>query len=273
MRCTNLTLSLLTLGVCAIFAAPNAHAQVATYQFNNTLNADQPGVVALNSVNPNGLSGFQADTVLGTSRVVYRFTSNTTAPADQSGLTLNSTGLVASNTYSVEALFRFDRVNGFNRVLDTQNRQSDSGFYVANSALQDYPQAASVGAGFTANIYHDVFLTVSSNATNNVSAYLDGAPYFTVTSTDLNLDSNHVFSFFLDNVAGGGIGEYSSGAIAQLRIYNSVLSPGQIATISANPLANPTATPEPGNVALLLGMGLSGAGFCARRRKSVRKAS
>ena len=33
----------------------------------------------------------------------------------------------------------------------------------------------------------------------------------------------------------------------------------------------PAAVPEPGSVALLAGMGLSGAGFLARRRKNARQ--
>ena len=37
--------------------------------------------------------------------------------------------------------------------------------------------------------------------------------------------------------------------------------------------AAPMSTPEPGSVALLAGMGLSGAGFLARRRKNARKAA
>lgn len=250
-----------------------ANAQVATYQFNNSLNADQSGVAALNAVNPSGLNGFQTDTVLGNTRQVYRFAANTTNPSDQGGFTLSRAGLVASNTYSVETLFRFDAVNGYRRILDTLSRQSDSGFYVINSQLQDFPQSASALNGFTANTYHDVILTVSGAASNNVSAYLDGTPYFTVTSSDLNVDSSNLFSFFLDNVAGGGQGEYSNGDIALLRLYNTALTSGQATAISANPFASlASPVPEPGSVALLIGMAITGTGLLARRKRAAANA-
>src|SRR5271157_1110888 len=84
---------------------------VATYDFNNNLNAVQGGVVALTPVDPESTSGFQTNTVFGVSRTVYHFDGDST-PADQGGLQLDTTGLISSNTYSVEIVFELDQRNG-----------------------------------------------------------------------------------------------------------------------------------------------------------------
>ena len=52
-------------------------------------------------------------------------------------------------------------------------------------------------------------------------------------------------NFFLDNVTGGGQGEYSSGKIAQLRLYDGVLTDSEALALSQNPIV-----PEPASGAL-----------------------
>lgn len=113
------------------FAAP---APVATYRFEDSLAAEEPGVPALVAVDPLGLSGFVTADVFGSSRRVFRMNGNASPPAQQAGLSLNATGLIAANSYTVEMVLQFVEGNGaWRRILDVQNRSSDNGFYVSPS--------------------------------------------------------------------------------------------------------------------------------------------
>jgi hypothetical protein len=242
---------------------------VATYEFQNTLAADQSGVASLTAVNPLGTSGFQTATLYGHTRQVYHFDGNTT-PSDQGGLSLNTTGLVPTDNYSVEMVFSFSSSSGWRRILDVQNRQSDNGFYVdPNSQLDVFPV---IGAGntFTANAYHDVVLTVSNGGT--VTGYLDGSASFSTSTTVMNINNpSNLMEFFLDNVVGGGQGEWSPGNIGLVRLYDQILSASQVQTQATDPFAGPAATavPEPASLTLL-GIGALGlAGYGWRRRKAA----
>jgi Concanavalin A-like lectin/glucanases superfamily/PEP-CTERM motif len=244
----------LVLGLTA-FSAMAAPVPVAVYNFDNTLDSSVAGAPSLVKVDPNGLSGFSPDTVFGVSESVYNFVGST-ANSNQSGLTLNTTGLLSDlNVYTVEMVFKFtERQNAWRRIFDVQNRQSDNGFYVnPGNNLEVYPIGG--GSPFANGIYHDVFLTVNNGS---VSFYLDGSAQATV-STGIMADSQNIMGFFLDNVAGGGQGEYSSGSVAQIKLYDAALSATDI-----TPVAN---VPEPQTYALTLaGLGML---LVVRRRRAA----
>jgi hypothetical protein len=238
--------------VCALAQA--TPTPVAQYNFNGTLASSVAGAPALTAVDTLGESGFVTDTVSGTSKTVYNFQGANEPTNDQAGLSLNTTGLITnSSVYSVEMVFKFtERDNAWRRIFDTQERQSDNGFYVdPSNNLDVYPLAG--GAKFTNNVYHDVFLVDNSGV---VSFYLDGSAQANVTTSIMNLPADGVVNFFLDNVVAGGQGEFSSGDISLIRLYNSALD--------AVP-PPPPPIPEPGNLALMLG-GLALVGGLARRR-------
>jgi hypothetical protein len=243
---------------------------VASYGFQNTFAADQGGVPALTAVDPLGTSTFVTDTLYGQTRQVYNFTGQTT-PANQSGLTVNTTGLISPTVYSVAMVFEFDAAAGWRRIIDVQNRQSDNGFYVnPSSNLEVFPVAGGTAA-FTAGVYHDVVLTVSSGTIN---AYLDGILQFTTSSAVMNItdttdNPNNLMGFFLDNVVGGGQGEYSTGKVGLIQLYNGVLDQSQITTLAANPFG--TSVPEPSSIALM-GLGAAGLMLGVRRRTRRTKA-
>lgn len=231
--------------VSLLSAAPSHAGLVATYEFNNTLAADQAGVASLSAVDPLATSGFVNDTVFGHSRAVYAFNGLNSPVTDQGGLSLNTTGLVSTNSYSVQIVFElFDRAGAWRRILDVQNRQSDNGFYVDPSNNLDIFPVAGSSHNFSSSIYHDVVLTVASN--NTVNGYLDGTLQFTTSTPvmDINNPSN-LMNFFLDNVIGGGQGEWSRGRVALINLYNAPLTVAQADSISgSDPFA--TVVPEPG---------------------------
>ncbi len=240
----------------AALAVTSAHAAdptpVAQYQFNNTLASSVGGAPALTVTDPLASSGFGADTVLGSAQPVWNFVGAPSPVTDQAGLTLDTTGLLSSNSvYSLEMVFKFtERDGAWRRIADVSSRTTDNGFYVSPAnVLNVYPVGG--GAAFTNNVYHDVFL-VNNNGV--VTFYLDGSSQATVATDVMNIDASNRINFFLDNTQGGGQGEYSSGSIALVRLYNEALP-----TV-------PPPVPEPATYGLMA-MGLGVVGFLSRRRR------
>ncbi len=188
---------------------------------------------ALLSVDPKGANGFRDGVVFGRARRVFLFGGNATPPQEQGGLTLNFPPTVPINQYSAEMVFRFHaRVGAWRRILDVQNRVSDSGFYVdPGNTLDVYPVAGST-SNFVNNVYHHVVLTVANDGT--IRSYLDGVPQFTIKNNTQMYVANPagVMHLFLDNTSAGGIGEYSPGEIALFRLYGGVLSPGEVSALA-----------------------------------------
>ncbi len=262
---------------CALFGAmlcaktTLAQTPAASYLFNNTFAAVEAGKPALAQIDPQALSQFESDTVFGQGRTVYHF-NGSTVPANQAGLTLNTTGLLTPNNYSAEIVVELlDRPNSYRRLLDVQNRQSDAGFYVnPGNNLELFPTSGGSGS-FSNSVYHHIVVTDASS--NTVNAYLDGSLAFTASTSIMHLNSdlannpNALLGYFLDNTAGGGQGEYSTGKIALARVYDGVLTAPQVSALARNPFGTSAATPEPGNISLLVGMCLSGGMFAVRRHR------
>jgi len=204
---------------------PNAHADaVATYTFNGTLNAVQPGVAPLTAVDSLGTSGFQTATVFGNSQTTYHFDGAANPVSDQGGLDFNTTGLISSNDYSVEMVFELDDQDGWRRVLDSLDRQSDYGLYIdPNNNLDLYPNGGA-GSPFTSDAFFDLFVTVDPSGT--VNGYFGGVEQFSEISPNLDVSTN-TLGFFLDNVVGGGQGEWSSGNVALIKVFNTALTADQ----------------------------------------------
>jgi hypothetical protein len=181
-------------------------------------------------------------------RRVYDFNGNGSPVTQQAGLTFNDSGLtIPTNNYSVEMVFEFTdttRNNTWRRILDVQNRQSDTGLYVdPSNNLDVFPISGSSGL-FTTNVFHNVVLTDSGGTVN---AYLDGALQFTTTTTVMDINNpGNLVNFFLDNTAGGGQGEFSSGKIALVKLFSGALTATEVANETSNPFS--TAVPEPSTV-------------------------
>lgn len=256
--------SMVALATLTSAGGASAATVVATYHFNNTLSADEIGAPSLTSVDPLALNGFENAVVNGQTQRVFHWQGLGSDPAMNGGLSLNATGLLSYDNYSIEMSFEFLSAAqfgaGWRRIVDTQNRQSDNGFYVApGNFLQVYPVATGTTV-FTTPGFHTVVLSnFVQNGQREVKAYLDGSLELTSDTDQLNLDNannpGHLLNFFLDNLAGPAQQEYADGRIASLRLYDGIVV---------------VSVPEPETYALmLLGLGFTAAVVARRRRGGV----
>jgi len=253
------TAVLVSIGVLVPAALANP---VASYTFNNTLNAVQAGVAPLIAVDPLGTSGFQTATVFGNSQTTYHFDGAAYLPIDQGGLAFDTTGLITSNNYSVEMVVELTGSSGWRRLLDSLDRQSDSGLYIdPSNNLNSFPSGGG-GSPFSANTFFDIIVTVDPS--NTVTGYFSGVQQFSETSTSLNV-ANHTLGFFLDNVAAGGQGEWSSGNVALIKVFDTALTADQVKAETADPFQGTSTVPEPSTWMLALA-GI--AGFSSLKRRS-----
>lgn len=260
--------TLVLSSLLATLALPaSAATLVASYDFNNTLAANQGTAPALTAINPLGQNTFETALVNGQERTVYRWSGSGSSPGNNAGLKLDATGLVNVNDYSVAMTFEFTEAaqfgGGWRRIIDTRNRQSDSGFYVAPSnplslvEIGKNPQEIVGTTLFTTPGFHEVVLTVSPDGVHQqVDAYLDGRHEATM-QTDFyvleNFDNpGSLLHFFVDNTVGGAEQEYANGRIASLRLYNGTFIP--------------SAVPEPGVYAMTFAGLVVLAGWTRRRR-------
>jgi sugar lactone lactonase YvrE len=242
---TTITWNRLTNSTTAGSTPSSMPVEVGQYQFNTNFSSSIAGAPDLTPVNPLGTSRFTNETVRGTLESVYRFEGNRDN-ASQAGLTLNVGGLLPTNSYSVEMVVSFDAASGWRRIIDVMNRNSDSGFYVnPSSHLAVYPVQGGGAATFTPSEYHHVVMTVAPDG--KVMGYINGQPDFTFNTTLMNIDpANPLLHFFLDNIAAGGQGEYSSGKIATLRLYDIPLTGEQVLALAGAAGTVPAPSPIPG---------------------------
>jgi hypothetical protein len=153
--------------------------------------------------------------------------------------------------------------SGWRRLLDSSDRQSDDGLYIdPGNNLDSFPNGGS-SSPFTPNTFFDIFVTVDSS--NTVTGYFGGVQQFSETSPSLDIATD-TLGFFLDNVASSGQGEWSSGNVALVKVFNTALTADQVAAETADPFQGTSASPEPGTWMLMLG---GAAALAAFRRRGL----
>ncbi len=242
--------------------AASAAVLVASYGFNDSLAADQSGVASLVAIDPMAANHFESAVVNGSSQRVYTWGGVGASPDTQGGFSLDTTGLLSYDNYSVEMVFRFNELaqfgGGWRRIIDTQNRQSDNGFYVAPELVLEVYPVVDGHTLFTTGDFHNVVLTnFVVNGVREVKAYLDGVLELQSDTDQLNLDNannpGHLLNFFVDNFVVAPQ-EWAAGSIASLRVYDGIIIP--------------TGVPEPASAALVL-LALGGLAGSSRLRRSL----
>ena len=184
--------------------------------------------------------------------------------------------------------------------LDATNTLLASGgladaHWMVNSAPAQsvYPNNADWYGGWLANGPASDWIALNANVTNNGPAPYTFSRTFDLTGYDVStaslngawtIDDGGTISLngnVLDSQGSGGWG-----SLHGISAANSLFLPGlntlsitltdsdqflEAVRMEGSVNVSPAAVPEPGSVALLVGLGITGAGFLARRRKNAHK--
>lgn len=213
--------------VCAfVFLAPRQVTQasanlVADFRFNGTHDSSVGSAPALVDL---GANSFAAETVDATTCNVLTFPQG-------SGISLATDGLISSDTYSIVILFRFETTSSYRKIMDFKNGTTDHGLYNQSQWLRFYTDASGANQVFQDNEYAQVVLT-RDGATKQVTGYVNGAQeiQFTDSNDRALIDSANTLRFLIDDTTTSGA-EASAGAVARLRVYDAVLTSGEVSAL------------------------------------------
>ena len=212
--------------------APRQTVVTADYRFENSL-ADSVGAATELSAIGAHATGFIDEAVLGQTRPVLTFDRG-------SGLELTPASVVIGSEYTIELVFRFDRLDGFAKIVDFNNATEDCGLYSLDGRMDFWPITAGFGAAVVeADSYAHVVLT--RDATDNVVAYVNGARQLSFHDTgDIAvIDANDTLRLFSDDTVTAN--EDSGGAVSRIRLYDGPLSASDVAALAAElPITTPT---------------------------------
>ncbi len=220
--------------------APGQVRITADYRFENSL-ADSVGAATELSAIGADASGFIDEAVLGQTRSVLRFDRG-------SGLALTPASGVIGSDYTIELVFRFDRLDGFAKIVDFNDATEDCGLYSLDGRMDFWPLTPSLGAVLEADSYAHVVLT--RDATDTVVAYVNGTSQLSFHDTgDIAvIDANDTLRLFSDDTVTPD--EDSGGAVSRIRLYDGALTASEVAALAA---ALPITPPTLADVEPLLG--------------------
>lgn len=142
-----------------------------------------------------------------------------------------------SGTYTIHMLFSFNEVNGYRRIIDFKNGQSDYGIYAHNGLLNFYP-SGDVGTAtvFSPNTYNLISL-VRDSATQLINVYVNGSAFVNYTDASAyyqTTGSSSPVIFFRDDTSSNAQCENSAGNIKYLNIRATTSTAAEVAATYAN---------------------------------------
>jgi hypothetical protein len=222
---------------------------VGLYEFNGNLANSISGGSALGSLTVLNAGG----ATTGYSSGAWTWSGATNSPGTGLKLDFGST----LSTYSIGMVFQYTQVDGYRKVLDFVGGATDAGIYVDNGVYESCLTAGAQGGNIAANTFSTFVIT--REATGHFTVYVDGSPTTVMDETALSGElAGQTVQFFLDD---GGSEFTAGGSVAEIRVWNTALSSGDIPTAFA-------AIPEPATYALLLGA--AGLALAAWRRRAGR---
>jgi hypothetical protein len=205
-------------------------APAADYRFQGTyasLVGNAPDLV--------GVGGSSAAFVFDASidRTVLSFSG-------RGGLALTpATGVVYRDVYTIELLFRFDRVDGFRKIVDFKDGSDDTGVYVQDGCLTFYPRNARARTWIPR--HENVHVLLTRDSSERVVGYVDGVRQFAFRdAAGLAEIASDTLRFFADDSTTRV--EYSNGAVTQIRLYDRALTAGEVAALACSVQRVPLAT-------------------------------
>ena len=214
-------------------------AQVANYEFQNSLASTQ---VAANDLVDLGSGSYVSDSVMGQQCTVFSF-------AEQTGLSLDISGLFAGSNYTFVAVARLAETYDYAKVLDLHDRVLDEGLYAYENGLLFYDYDNLGLTQLSNDVWSQIVLVFDGSF---LRGYVDGVLAFTEEDTEtvgaITADTLYFFRDDLDT----SDGENSSGRVANIQLYDEALSAEAVANLSFNCGDNsesgtPPPVPEPVN--------------------------
>ncbi len=140
-------------------------------------------------------------------------------------------GFTAADEYSIELVFSFDALGGYQKIIDFHDLADDTGLYAFGANLDFFGTGIPVVSDLlSANT--PVHLVVTRDAaTDMVVVYAEGVEIMTfVDAADIAVFSGplEIMRFFQDDTTTGGA-EAASGFVDRIRIYDRDLSAGEVA--------------------------------------------
>jgi parallel beta-helix repeat protein len=138
---------------------------------------------------------------------------------------LNLSGTINSSAeYTIELLFSFDALSGYQKIIDFADLGSDLGLYTYDGELVFYDAAETTDSNlFSPGTQHQLVLS-RDDTTDMVRAYVDGNEAFNfVDSSGIAAfgDPSQIMRFFQDDNVSGNT-ETGSGFVDRIRIYDQV---------------------------------------------------
>ena len=204
--------------------APRLARVTADYRFENTLiNSVGPGT-ELSAIGAADASGFIDEVVLGQLQPVLAFDRG-------SGLVLTPASAVIGSEYTIELLFRFDRLSGYVKIVDFNDATQDCGLYSLDGRMDFWPIVSGSRAALQADSYAHVVLT--RDLTGTVVTYVNGLRQLSFRDAGdvAVIDTNDTLRLFSDDRVTPN--EDSGGAVSRVRIYDAPLTAGQVTALAA----------------------------------------
>lgn len=206
--------------------ADGVPAATADYYFQGSLESSLGTAPDLVEVE-RGSSVFTVDGRTGTT--VLRF-------AGGRGLALApTTPVIRSSDYTIEVLFRFDLLAGYRKVIDFKNGSADDGLYVLDGCLTFVPKQQDALTKIGSDAYVQVVLT--RDPADRVVGYVNGVRQFAFNDGGglATVRGSDTLRFFVDDVT--TTGEWSSGAVSQIRLFDRSLTANEVALLACTELA------------------------------------
>ncbi len=215
--------------------APSGAAIAADYRFESSLKSSVKGAPDL-VFEGSSFASFVPDTVFGTNRTVLDF-------ANGGGVSVDTTGLVNRDSYTVVALFEMENTAGYNRIFAARADADTQGLFFLNGELEFNPLITSDAPPIPSRQYTQVVLVDNGLS---VRAYRDGLKALDlIDAQDLgSIGTNGIL-----HVMRQGDGNYAPGGrLARLRIFNGGLNDTEVQALDL--LAPATPPPASGATAV-----------------------